>query len=42
MPDDSTANGNATAGDIGDLATLMNLWPMENAIYIVISSNIMQ
>jgi len=42
MPDDSTMNGNATAGDIGDFAILMNLWPMENKIYIVISFNIMQ
>jgi autotransporter translocation and assembly factor TamB len=25
MPDDSTMKGNATAGDMGDFATLMNL-----------------
>jgi hypothetical protein len=33
MPDDSTLNGNATAGDIGDFATLMNLWPVENTLH---------
>jgi hypothetical protein len=30
MPDDSTMKGNATAGDMGDFATLMNLRPVGN------------
>jgi hypothetical protein len=30
MPHDSTMKGNATAGDMGDFATLMNLWPVGN------------
>jgi hypothetical protein len=40
MPDDSTTNGNATAGDMGDFATLMNLWPMEEHIFNYLSQTI--